>query len=240
MPSKQRSRAPSTSQRRKVASTSSNGSSHKSSGLVAERGRRYANLAELKTAVRRFAVSELARHWNTTEADVERGPLRPSAAPFADHREREAREIFERLHAAVRDAATFAETHGNPEDERGSFVVPGLGLVGNRLVSWAKMFAGSKSFAPSPLASQILAPLEAPQLPSADAELTNLVRWWVEEISGVRPSTGRPPESNRVIALRVLRGGWWPERMTKPPTETTVAEVVDLARRSVKQVRTGK
>jgi hypothetical protein len=78
-------------------------------------------------------------------------------------------------------------------------------------------------------------PLDLPPFPSADAELTNLVRWWDEEFA----LAGRRP-SDKEMALKALLSGWWPERMTKPHATTTVADVVDMTRRAVKQVRTGK
>jgi hypothetical protein len=189
------------------------------------RDQTFASEDELRRVTHAYAVAELALTWDVSEQAIREAPVLPSSSLYASDDNREARDIYKRLQSAVRDAIAFAEKHNatvEPNVPRG-----GMDAYANLLRWWGPAFQAS------PLAiSLVFLPLEYEELPDKDAELTNLVRWWDEELKPFRA-----PDSDRVRALMALRAGWWPTRASFVPTRTPVREVVDLARRGVKEAR---
>lgn len=192
---------------------------------------RFATLGELKAAVLKDVIAELAKRWGLSEEYLSEslGPLFvPSTETDAEH---EIRAAWENARVAIRQLVKVATAYGLPDDEQAPARVPGIGVVGNQMRWWVAGFMAS------PLSRglfRVWSPV-APLL-SNTRKLTNFVRRMEradESVLGLRTD-------DRELALMALRAGWWPDRMTSPVEKTTVAMVVSSARHAVTQLRKGK
>ena len=126
--------------------------------------------------------------------------------------EREARAIVGRLRAALRDAEQFAATR------------TGKGPMAD----WLRLYDPLR-LAPLRELPALQEGVTLPELPKENAALSTIVEWWAE---------AHPQPSDRDLALTALSVGWWPERAVSL-RGATVARVIDLTRRAVKELRKG-
>jgi len=180
---------------------------------VSEEGKRFATLDELKAATQAYAVAKLASTCAVVPGEATYG--------YDEQQELRARDIYMRLRAALRDGLEFARQH---EGDMPSWQDRKLGRAGQALRRWGMIFSSTTAV----VNFLALAPDEMG--PAPHTRLKAFVHQWDAEMQ----------LNDRVLALLALRDGWWPERMTKPVAETTVADVVDITRRAVKRVRKGK